>query len=776
MRYYLLLCLLLAFFFWKVLFLGYDLTGMADLYNDSIFRSAKTADVRTPLLEDPSPFRQMFAWAVYASESFRKGRFPLWNPHNGCGAPLLANWQSTPFSPLKVIFYLFPSLRTFNIYLILYLLMAGWCTFLLAKKLGIGRDGAIFSSVTYMLGGSSLARVPYIDNTTASCFPLLLLGTEKLLSERSFLPYYSLIISLVIFSGHPETAVLTLFASLLYALARTKNSFRQIAFPLFMSYVLGLLLACVTLLPFSEYLLHAEAHRITIKPLFLFFQPLREMMSMFLPSLFSGEGYNVYLGIVGLGLGCYGACRPSRYPHLFVVLLAGIFLTFRPPPLNYLMGVPPLSLIDPLYAVPLYALPMSLIGGIVLDNQARNKFSKKILGAAGLSILGVVIFFVGGGVSVLKGLVNVAWLPIAVQSCLAILLAGAGFFSPATRTLFLVCVQIVDLFINGMTFLPLYRPFTFPETPALKFLKKEPGVFRVIGLYGSNLAPNTSLLYHLDDVRINDPIVVGRYMRLMKVAAAAKRFLIMTNTAKSPLWDLLNVRYVIQAKAPTSVFHNDYPDVRDQGMALLPPRFEYRPIQDSNLPRVYSDRYVNIYKNLRALPRAFVVHEVQFVRAAPEALDIMSRRTLDFKKTAVIEAENETRGPVFRLSVSESQSVSPATILMYEPHHIRIWTKLPSPGFLILSDTYYPGWKVYVDGKEDKILPADYLLRGVFLKEGEHEINFVYRPLSFVMGRQVSLGALFLIIFMAVWRSDATVAGHVRVRFRRSSKKKGPTG
>jgi hypothetical protein len=57
-----------------------------------------------------------------------------------------------------------------------------------------------------------------------------------------------------------------------------------------------------------------------------------------------------------------------------------------------------------------------------------------------------------------------------------------------------------------------------------------------------------------------------------------------------------------------------------------------------------------------------------------------------------------------------------------------------------LSDTYYPGWKAFVDGKRTKIYRANYTFRALPLSAGTHRVEFVYDPLSF------KLGALFTIL------------------------------
>jgi len=56
-----------------------------------------------------------------------------------------------------------------------------------------------------------------------------------------------------------------------------------------------------------------------------------------------------------------------------------------------------------------------------------------------------------------------------------------------------------------------------------------------------------------------------------------------------------------------------------------------------------------------------------------------------------------------------------------------------------LGDTFYPGWRAYVDGRAVAVHCVDYVFRGVVLPPGEHEVTFVYQPLSFRLGLMVSL-------------------------------------
>ena len=60
-------------------------------------------------------------------------------------------------------------------------------------------------------------------------------------------------------------------------------------------------------------------------------------------------------------------------------------------------------------------------------------------------------------------------------------------------------------------------------------------------------------------------------------------------------------------------------------------------------------------------------------------------------------------------------------------------------GLLVLSDTYYPGWRAFVDGKGTKIYRADYTIRAIPLDTGAHRVELVYDPISFKLGAGAAL-------------------------------------
>jgi len=98
------------------------------------------------------------------------------------------------------------------------------------------------------------------------------------------------------------------------------------------------------------------------------------------------------------------------------------------------------------------------------------------------------------------------------------------------------------------------------------------------------------------------------------------------------------------------------------------------------------------------------------------------------------------------LKTTQIQSGSRCKIVKYAPNVVQIDTSLSKSGFLFLSDTYYPGWKVYVNGEEKRIIKADIFFRAVTLPAGRHEVKFIYDPLTFKIGSIISLATLIGLI------------------------------
>lgn len=150
------------------------------------------------------------------------------------------------------------------------------------------------------------------------------------------------------------------------------------------------------------------------------------------------------------------------------------------------------------------------------------------------------------------------------------------------------------------------------------------------------------------------------------------------------------------------------------------------------------DGDIKVYQNRLALPRAFVAHQAEVMEDEEKILARMGSEKFDFRKVVILEEEMPELGSVSR-SLADKSVIE---IIDYQANSVEIEARMDEEGFLVLSDTYYPGWRVYVDGREGRIYRADYLLRAVFLSPGFYRVRFVFDPLSFKMGLWIAISTI----------------------------------
>jgi hypothetical protein len=134
---------------------------------------------------------------------------------------------------------------------------------------------------------------------------------------------------------------------------------------------------------------------------------------------------------------------------------------------------------------------------------------------------------------------------------------------------------------------------------------------------------------------------------------------------------------------------------------------------------------VKIYQNLAVLPRAFIVHQARIAADERQALALLRDPAFDPSQTVILE-----QGPELPTSAGRSQ----VEIVDYEPERIELRISLQSPGYLVLTDTHYPGWIAKVDGIDTPIQRANLSFRALPLETGEHEVTFLYQPPSVRLG------------------------------------------
>ena len=89
-------------------------------------------------------------------------------------------------------------------------------------------------------------------------------------------------------------------------------------------------------------------------------------------------------------------------------------------------------------------------------------------------------------------------------------------------------------------------------------------------------------------------------------------------------------------------------------------------------------------------------------------------------------------------------------MVLREPNRVVVEVDRTAPGYLVLLDVWYPGWECRTaDGGELPVWRADGLFRAVAVPAGKQRLTFVFHPLSFRVGRAVSLFTLGVVIVLA---------------------------
>lgn len=156
-----------------------------------------------------------------------------------------------------------------------------------------------------------------------------------------------------------------------------------------------------------------------------------------------------------------------------------------------------------------------------------------------------------------------------------------------------------------------------------------------------------------------------------------------------------------------------------------------------------------VYENLRAMPRVWLVPEV--VRLEPRDIvkaiktsKLPDGRIFDPSQIALIEDQTMLN--------SDHGSLGSAEIMYITDTMMVVKTTADTPLFLVVSDIYYPGWKVTIDNHIAQIFKTNYLLRGVVVSEGSHIVKFEFQPKFFYLGAGISGSTAFgLLLGLTLW-------------------------
>jgi hypothetical protein len=714
---------------------------------------------------------QHIPYKQFLVRSWREtGEIPLWCPHSLGGAPFVHDPQVSIFYPLNLTLLLVPPDHigaAHSWLIVLQLVLGGLFAFAYARQEGLGRPGAFVTGAGYMLAGGWMLHALAAGQTVViglAWLPLVVLCFERSLSRRSlrWAAAAGMALAMLILGTHPQWVAYSGLFLVLWTLGKaakgasdwrsaSKAFLRWALFGAFAA-LLALALSAIQLLPTleaSEYSCRhvqgsADAHEdgtgwdAGLGPRLRLIGPSEGIH----PDWESVAGIGLTWAIAAL-VGVWLGGRKSWW-HAAV---GGMVLAFG---LTGGLGIHHLPILILFRCASrmllLSSLPIALLAGLATDRlpQALSaiRSRNRLLAIMALIALVAVIYIGWRFLRMPAEERHFRWYwPTLVVSVPALFwAAGAPEGRLGAARVPLWCAALVaDLLALSWPYVDVSRhEKVFPPSETVEFLtQRRADHGRVLDIYADGyLSPlgtgaPVALNRGLYPVRGYNPLDYFRYKNYLRMVSGTDRPSAPCEVVEDfpltnrPLLDLLGVRYLLQPR-------DRPPKGEGWNIALEDPK----PIVSYNYPHDGMHRLppYTVYENESVLPRAFVVPRAQPLTQGRERSELLAT---DFRDTVLVEDCELAAFPS-----GPPDSFHDAVITEYLPNRVRIQVTGDVPGWLVLTDMWFPGWVCSVDGEVRPIYHGDYLFRTIPVSAGTHDVVFCFRPGSYLLGRSITLLAL----------------------------------
>lgn len=735
--------------------------------------------VKNPLISDV--FSQFILWKYLAIESIRILEWPLWNPYSFTGNPLLATYHSAALYPLNLLLLL-PKYFGWGFFIYSQTLIASLSFYLFISQFVKSKIARFCGAIIYCLGG---LMTTWLELGTAvhamAWLPLSLYSIHKVIEKNNFRFILLLIISLVliILSGNVQLTTYSFIVTFSYFLWLTKKDklLSGKILLLVMAFVFSVLLTAVQILPSYELLQNSirQTESYSAEDNFGLLSK-RDLFKFFIADYFGNtvtRNYwgnlnysetSAFLGTLCLPLLIYFLFRVRSKQLTFFMFFLFFSLTLAfDNPISHSIYENKIPLLTSSYASRILFITLlscSVMITSAIDYLIKNKdysFFFKTLLWSWAAILGIIF-----GTILAKFLIwNISAMApsdeiylrayaesndytlsnfdIAVKNSLVpfgILTIFICFSFAMTRfkrlsilPILLIFFLVLDL---GRYFLK-FNPFVpsdliFPKAPALEFLQKQPGFFRVGREHAEILPPNTWTAYNLYSYEGYDPIYLNHYGEFIHFlnggdirTGNSSRYAEVSSNYSSPYLDAANAKFFV------AIFRDPY--------GRIPGNLLHYKVKETGYKLIFEDKSTAILENPNAKDRVYFAKKIVSGDVRKLKDIIMTDENFDPRESVTL-SEN--------LDISSVTGEGKAQITHYSPNKVRISTETSSDEILILADQYDKGWKAMIDNKEVKISPANLIFRGIKVPQGKHEVLFYYWPKSFETGLKISLVTIFL--------------------------------
>lgn len=702
---------------------------------------------------------QFYVWRDIVNRQWRSGEIPLWNPYALCGTPLAANSQSAPFYPPHLLTFWIPTSNLMGWLAWFHTAWAGFGIGLWLRRLGLdGRAcvlaSGIWSFSAFFTAWLQLTSVP----ATLSWLGWVLLGAHRTFTDGLRRVWaLSLAAGMMVLAGHLQFALYGLLLASGYILFLTIRQFRtERSIGLngigacLLAFMLAFLISQIQVLPTLE--LSGMSHRVSKATEAGYEAYLRNalpplhLLTLFSPDAFGHPRQGNYWGAVHyaelalfVGVGAlflaflaFGGERRADAWFWLGVWGVGMLLALGTP-LNrlfyfYLPGFSGTG--SPARILCLCAFALAVLAALGFDRllspKDRVKLYRPTAGVLGMFGLLVLLGFwllpqnipasqlqaglVGSLprlMAVLAGVSLLSWLLIRQKQ------ASSGWI-----TSILLALCLAEPLSQSAGYNPTASPKeAYPPNAQLN-LTLPPGE-RVAALNlrwslfetpPATLPPNTAAMYGLYDVAGYDSLA-PRHI---------KRFLDWLNGQDSAPPENGNMFFIKNADARLRWLRVN---------RILTPD-GWQELQEKGGKPVY-------------LGTAEVVSDEEVWDRLEEAWRSGKVLLHGYRAKETFEEQG---------SAESAPAGAAAEIIEYRASYVHLKAVNPSGGtlWLLLSDTWYPGWRAKVSGKSVPIQLANGAFRAVPIAPGTHEVEMWFEPVTFKMGAIGTIGGLLMSIAVSL--------------------------
>jgi hypothetical protein len=718
---------------------------------------------------------QFYPWRSLVGEYWRAGKAPLWNPYMFSGTPFLATLHSAGLYPLNILYVVFSDINAWTLLVFTQILLAGCFMYLFLQYLRLGKTASLFGAIAFMFSGHMIAWLEFATSGHAGLWlPLLL--TLQLKYFRSGDNKYFLAIPFVFFFIYTAgdfqvpfyvTLIYLFLAGYLFV---KENLNVGLIIKSLLSLTFGVILSLPQLLPTIELFTRSvRADDPYIKEYFYGLMHWEKSATFLWPDFFGNvvtrnywgkfgfHEYMPYVGTVTLIFSAYSFLTHKKTIEKFFWLLLLVSLLFLfPTPfafIPYKLGIPGLGTSS--------ASRIIFVIGFSLSTVSAYGFSKWTKKHDTSKVIGIVKCFIFTSIGVGAGLFSalyimksnsVVWeipiylnLKVALKNMIpstALLIAVVGILYLRSKIRLktinkaavagIILLLTLDMTRFAWKNTPFsIREFDFPTTGTIEFLQNSEKPFRIAG---SGVPLNYFMHYGLSSAEGYDPIYPqsnAEWFSMVNFGSRdnpAGRYGEIVNFG-SDLLDFANVMYIIDYKKnPSSKALSDT-GVFAQGL------------EGEGFEKVNSEKRVFVFKNKDYLPKIWLSGDFIVVKDENNMADATVKYQSDDKIIL-------TSYPGFDAFKNQVNYKVDSFSQKFNEIEFEVTTDRDS--VLFLSESFYPGWKAYVDGVKMPIYRANHIFQAIPISQGVYVIKFIYDPLSFRIGVWLAMVVVVLLILIAI--------------------------